>query len=81
MMIFYAGAFTYIGRLHSTDSTSGCTFDEPLPIGSLGVSTAVSIQSVMCKPKSVRDGAVRSGLTHEYFIKKRSQIIIEADPS
>lgn len=26
-------------------------------------------------------GAVRSGLTHEYFIKKRSQIVIEDDPS
>ena len=44
MMIFYAGAFGYVGRLHFTDSTNGCTFDEPLPIeGSLGLSTAVSI--------------------------------------
>jgi hypothetical protein len=44
MMIFYAGAFGYVGRLHFTDSTKGCTFDEPLPIeGSLGLSTAVSI--------------------------------------
>jgi hypothetical protein len=44
MMIFYAGAFGYIGKLHFTDSQNGCTFDEPLPIeGSLGLSTAVSI--------------------------------------
>jgi hypothetical protein len=44
MMIFYAGAFGYIGRMHFNDSTNGCTFDEPLPIeGSLGLSTAVSI--------------------------------------
>lgn len=44
MMIFYAGAFGYIGKLHFNDSTNGCTFDEPLPIeGSLGLSTAVSI--------------------------------------
>ncbi len=44
MMIFYAGAFGYIGKLHFNDSANGCTFDEPLPIeGSLGLSTAVSI--------------------------------------
>jgi hypothetical protein len=44
MMIFYAGAFGYVGRLHFADSANGCTFDEPLPIeGSLGLSTAVSI--------------------------------------
>ena len=44
MMIFYAGAFGYIGKLHFNDSTNGCSFDEPLPIeGSLGLSTAVSI--------------------------------------
>jgi hypothetical protein len=44
MMIFYAGAFGYIGKLHFNDSTSGCSFDEPSPIeGSLGLSTAVSI--------------------------------------
>jgi hypothetical protein len=44
MAIFYAGAFGYVGLLHFTDSTNGCTFDEPLPIeGSLGLSTAVSI--------------------------------------
>lgn len=44
MMIFYAGAFGYVGRLHFTDSTNGSTFDEPLFIeGSLGLSTAVSI--------------------------------------
>jgi hypothetical protein len=44
MMIFYAGAFGYVGRLHFADSNNGCTFDEPLPIeGSLDLSTAVSI--------------------------------------
>ena len=44
MMIFYAGAFGYIGKLHFNDSTNGCRFDELLPIeGSLGLSTAVSI--------------------------------------
>jgi len=44
MMIFYAGAFGYIGKLHFNDSTNGCSFDEPLPIeGSLGLSTAVAI--------------------------------------
>jgi len=44
MMIFYAGAFGYIGRLHFANSVNVCTFDEPLPIkGSLGLSTAVSI--------------------------------------
>ena len=44
MMIFYAGAFGYIGKLHFNDSTNGCSFDEPLPIeDSLGLSTAVSI--------------------------------------
>ena len=44
MMIFYAGAFGYIGKLHFNDSTHGCRFDEPLPIeGSLDLSTAVSI--------------------------------------
>lgn len=44
MMIFYAGAFGYVGRLHFADSKNGCTFDEPLPIeGSLGLSTAISI--------------------------------------
>lgn len=44
MMIFYAGAFGYIGKLHFNDSTNGCRFDEPLPIeGSLGLSTTVSI--------------------------------------
>jgi hypothetical protein len=44
MMVFYAGAFGYIGRLHFADSRNGCTFDEPLPIeGSLGLSTAISI--------------------------------------
>jgi hypothetical protein len=44
MMIFYAGAFGYVGKLHFNDSTNGCIFDEPLPIeGSLGLSTAVSI--------------------------------------
>ena len=45
MMIFYAGAFGYVGRLHFSDSKRGCIFDEPLPIeGSLGLSTAVSIR-------------------------------------
>ncbi|MGA7368465.1 MAG: hypothetical protein WBX01_05000 [Nitrososphaeraceae archaeon] len=44
MMIFYAGALGYIGRLHFADSNNGCTFDEPTPIeGGLGLSTAVSI--------------------------------------
>ena len=44
MMIFYAGAFGYIGKLHFKDSINGCTFDDPIPIeGSLGLSTAVSI--------------------------------------
>jgi hypothetical protein len=44
MMIFYAGAFGYVGKLHFNDSTNGCSFDEPLPIeSSLGLSTAVSI--------------------------------------
>lgn len=44
MMIFYAGAFGYIGRLHFADFKNGCTFDEPLPIeGSLDLSTAISI--------------------------------------
>ncbi|HZD36258.1 MAG TPA: hypothetical protein VE130_13740 [Nitrososphaeraceae archaeon] len=44
MMIFYAGAFGYVGRLHFAASNNGCTFDEPTPIeGSLGLSTAVSI--------------------------------------
>lgn len=44
MMIFYAGAFGYVCRLHFADSKNGCTFDEPLPIeGSLGLSKAVSI--------------------------------------
>jgi hypothetical protein len=44
MMIFYAGAFGSVGCLHFTDSTDGCTFNDPLPIeGSLGLSTAVSI--------------------------------------
>jgi hypothetical protein len=26
MMIFYAGAFGYVGRLHFADSANGCTF-------------------------------------------------------
>jgi hypothetical protein len=44
MMIFYSGAFGYVGRLHFSDSANGCSFDEPLPIeGSLDLSTAVSI--------------------------------------
>jgi NurA domain-containing protein len=44
MMIFYAGAFGYIGHLHFTELGNGCTYDEPLPIeGSLDLSTAISI--------------------------------------
>lgn len=45
MLVFYAGAFGYVGQLDfSDDSNKGCTFNEPVEVeGNVSISTAISV--------------------------------------
>jgi hypothetical protein len=44
MLVFYAGAFGYVGQLEFSDSSKGCTFNEPVEVeGNVSISTAISV--------------------------------------
>jgi hypothetical protein len=44
ILVFYAGAFGYIGQLEFSDTNKGCTFNEPVELeGSASISAAISI--------------------------------------
>ena len=44
VLVFYAGAFGYIGQLDFSDSNKGCTFNEPVEVeGNVSISTAISV--------------------------------------
>lgn len=44
VLVFYAGAFGYIGQLEFSDSNKGCTFSEPVEVeGNVSISTAISV--------------------------------------
>jgi hypothetical protein len=48
MLVFYAGAFGYIGQLEFTGD-KGCTYGEPIGIkGTMGVSTAIPVYALLC---------------------------------
>ena len=45
MLVFYAGAFGYVGQLEfSDDNSKGCTFNEPMEVeGNVSISAAISV--------------------------------------
>src|SRR5919106_5965784 len=44
MLVFYAGAFGYIGQLEFSDSIKGCTFNEPVEVErNVSISAVISV--------------------------------------